>query len=66
VTERVLDALAQRSPELLALIWAVWYSGRKLDHFGKVVGPKIEKLTEAIGELKSQIAVLLDRGQRVL
>jgi len=65
VTERVLEALAQRSPELIALIWAIWYTGRRIDRLSGAIAGKLEKLTQALGELRAQIAVLLDRGERV-
>jgi hypothetical protein len=50
--ERLVEALVQRSPELIGLIWAIWYFGKKLD-----------ALSTAISGLSEKIAVLLDRAE---
>lgn len=65
MNDKILEALVGRSPELVALIWAIWYFGRKIEKSGAAIGSKLEKLTQAINELHSKIAVLLDRGERV-
>jgi hypothetical protein len=49
--DKLLDVLVNRSPELVALVWAIWYTGKKLD-----------ALTGAIGDLNKKVAVLLDRA----
>lgn len=63
--DKLLDVLANRSPEVIGLIWAIWYMGGKLDAAAAVFRTELQDLRSAFVQLHEKIAVLLDRHDQV-